>query len=140
MTKRKNPGAPKNSGAPKNLEAPRRRINSRAKGASAERELAAVFRAAGFPGAVRGQQRSGLEQADVVGGPPGFHFEVKRVEQLRVWQAYSQAVRDAPGTVPVVATRRNGSRWLAVLSLDALLGLISAAIERDARAAEEWTP
>ena len=98
-------------------------MNARAKGAAGERELAAVLRAAGY-GAVRGQQRSGLEQADVV-GMDGWHVEVKRVELLNVWRAFAQAVRDAPaGARPLVAARRNRSEWLAVVRLSDLLQLL----------------
>ena len=107
--------------------APRRRINSRAKGAVGEREFAELLRASGWPGAMRGQQRSGLEQADVVGGPERVHWEVKRVESLNVWAAHEQAVRDAePHELPVVAMRRNKSRWLAVLPLEDLLTMLRA--------------
>lgn len=98
---------------------------SRRKGAVGERELAAVLRSHGFTGAKRGQQRSGLEQADVVDGPKGWHLECKRVERLNVFEAFRQATRDAPpGTVPMVATRRSGEEWLAVVELDVLLALI----------------
>lgn len=105
-------------------EKPRRK-NSRAKGAVGERELAEVLRAAGWPGARRGQQRSGLDQADVIGGPENVHLECKRVETLRLWPAIEQAARDAPaGTVPVVVHRRSRSGWVAILDLRALLSLL----------------
>jgi len=103
-----------------------RRINSRAKGAAGEREFAAVLRAAGWPTARRGQQRSGLDQADVIDGPREVHWEVKRVEALSVWAAAAQAARDAgPGEVPVVAMRRNGGDWLAVVPLTFLLQVLA---------------
>jgi len=105
---------------------PRRRINSRAKGAVGEREFAELLRVSGWPGAKRGQQRSGLEQADVVDGPERVHWEVKRVESLNVWQAFEQAARDARHELPVVAMRRNKSRWLAVLPLEDLLTMLRA--------------
>lgn len=102
----------------------KKRKNSRAKGAVGERELSAFLRERGFALAVRGQQRSGLEQADVV-GVPGVHIECKRVEALNVWKAYAQAKRDARGAdLPMVAMRRNRDKgWLAVLDLDAFLKL-----------------
>lgn len=104
-----------------------RGAHSRRRGATAERELADVIRSYGYP-AMRGQQRSGLEQADVVGGPEGWHFESKRTEALNVWKAFEQAQRDRrPGEVAVVATRRDRSPWLAVVELDTLLRLIKAA-------------
>lgn len=104
-----------------------RGAHSRRRGATAERELADVIRSYGYP-AMRGQQRSGLEQADVVGGPEGWHFESKRTEALNVWRAFEQAQRDRkPGEVAAVATRRDRSPWLAIVELDTLLRLIKAA-------------
>ena len=63
----------------------------------------------------------------MIDGPPGVHFEVKRVENLNVWAAHEQATRDArDGEVPVVAMRRNRSSWLAVLPMHTLLLLLQA--------------
>lgn len=103
-------------------------VNSRRKGASGEREFAEELRRNGWPNARRGQQRSGVDQADVIDGPPGVHWEVKRVEALNVWKAMAQAQRDAPaGALPAVAMRRNNGAWLAVVPLDAFLALLRAA-------------
>jgi len=102
-------------------------MNSRQKGARGERELAQVLSEFGWP-ARRGQQRSGVDQADVIDGPPGVHFECKRVETLNVWSAYEQACRDAPAEhMPVVAMRRNKSPWLAVVDLRVFLRLLGGA-------------
>lgn len=99
---------------------------SRNKGKVGERELAAVLRSHGYPGARRGQQRAGVDQADVIEGPIGWHLECKRVESLNVHKAFAQAKADAaPGSVPLVATRRNGEEWLGVVELDVLLALIA---------------
>lgn len=117
-----------------------KRAEGRRKGATGERELAAVLAEFGWP-ARRGQQRSGLDCADVVDGPPGFHFEVKRTEALRLWPAMEQATRDAaPGETPVVVTRRNKSPWLAILDLRTFLRMLPAppaapAVERSSVAA-----
>lgn len=101
------------------------KINSRSKGANGERELAGVLSSFGFA-ARRGQQRSGVDSADVIDGPPGWHFEVKRVERLNLWQAFAQAQRDAPnGETPLVAARRNHGPWLAIVDLRVLLGMIA---------------
>ncbi|RLE16525.1 MAG: hypothetical protein DRJ50_14940 [Actinobacteria bacterium] len=122
----------------------------RDRGKLGERELAAVFRARRWPNARRGQQRSGLDQADVVDGPDGCHFEVKRVERL-VWRtAMQQAIDDAAAAtvaagalarsaggvppssvIPVVATRRNQDEWFALLRLDDLLDMLE--VVEDAR-------
>lgn len=105
-------------------EAPRSK-NSRAKGKTGELEFKELLREAGWPNARRGQQRAGVDQADVIDGPPGVHFEVKRVENLNVWAAHEQATRDAPaGHTPIVAMRRNRSSWLAVLPMHELLQLL----------------
>lgn len=117
-------------------ETPRRK-NSRQKGAAGERELAHEFQAAGYPNARRGQQRSGLDQADVIGGPAGWHVESKRVERLDVYGAHDQARRDCPaGSTPIVAWRRNGRPWLAVLALDDWLALVRRANTAAPNAAE----
>lgn len=104
-----------------------KRAEGRRKGAVGERELAAVLAAHGWP-ARRGQQRSGVDTADVIDGPPGWHFECKRTEALQLRKATAQAKRDAPrGTVPVVAHRWNGGPWLAIVDLDAFLRLLPPA-------------
>ena len=61
-------------------------VNSRAKGARGERELAEILRCYGFS-ARRGQQyRGGADSPDVM-GLPGIHIEVKRVERLNIYDA-----------------------------------------------------
>lgn len=104
-------------------------IHSRNKGASGERELASVFKAAGYPDARRGQQHAGgPDSPDVMGGPVGYHWECKRVEAGNPYVWHDQAVRDAGGrSVPIVAHRRSKRPWLAILTLEALLALIAKA-------------
>lgn len=101
-------------------------MNSRSKGKRGEIEWRNELRAAGWPDAKRGQQRSGLEEADVVGGPVGIHWEVKRVERLNLAEAVAQAERDAQGSVPVVAHRRNREReWRATVPARWLLDVLA---------------
>lgn len=102
-------------------------VNSRTKGKRGELELRDVLREEGWVHAQRGQQRSGLEQADVVGGPEGIHFEVKRVERLDLRGAVAQARQDAgEGELPVVAHRRDRERdWLVTLDLRAFLRAVA---------------
>lgn len=102
-------------------------MNSRQKGKRGELEWRDVLREEGWLGAARGQQRSGLEEADVVGGPVGMHFEVKRVERLDLRAAVEQAKRDAGGNqIPVVAHRRNSDRqWLATVDARTLLRMVA---------------
>lgn len=107
-------------------------VNGRQKGARGEREWAEFLRDHGWPHARRGQQRSGVDQADVIDGPLGYHWEVKRVEQLNVWAALRQAERDAGENVPAVAMRRNRTPWVVVLPAEHALELIAKAQAYDA--------
>ena len=93
-------------------------MNSRAKGAGGERELAKALREYGYD-CRRGQQYSGANgDADVV-GLPGIHIECKRVERLNLAEAMHQAERDArPGELPAVFHRRNGEPWLVTMPLE----------------------
>lgn len=100
-------------------------INSRAKGARGERELAEFLRAHSIE-ARRGQQFSGgADSPDVVTSLPGVHFECKRVEAGNPYVWLAQAQRDAGSkNIPVVAHKRNGKDWMAILPLEALLTLL----------------
>ncbi|AWN24024.1 hypothetical protein DKM44_12925 [Deinococcus irradiatisoli] len=104
---------------------PKRRVNSRAKGARGELELAHALTAAGFP-ASRGQQHKGGENSpDVVcEALRAFHIEAKLTAtckihspaQLALWDA--QAQRDAGQfRTPLVIHRWNGNKiwWVRVL-------------------------
>lgn len=93
-------------------------MNSRAKGASGERELANVLKEYGFQ-TRRGQQYSGANgDADVV-GIEGIHIECKRVERLNIDEAMSQSIQDArEGEIPVVMHRKNRKPWLVTMRLE----------------------
>ena len=96
----------------------------RNKGARGERELAAWLRERGHA-ARRGQQFSGgPESPDVVCPDVPFHFECKRTERIRLYDAMTQAIADAGDKVPVVAHRRNRGEWLAILRLEDLIVLL----------------
>lgn len=101
-------------------------MRSRRKGKVGERELARHLSERGFP-ARRGQQhRGGEHSADVVSDRlVGVHLECKRCERLNLYDALDQARRDAGEfDMPVVAHRRNGREWVAILPLDELLTLL----------------
>jgi hypothetical protein len=89
-----------------------------------------VLREAGFLKAYRTQQYSGKTgQACDVTCPelPSIHWEVKRVEAGNPYNWMEQAVCDSSGAIcriPIVAHKRNGKQWLAVLALDDLLALL----------------
>lgn len=98
---------------------------SRDKGLKGEREVAAIYAAAGL--VVRGLEGGGDHL--VVGAPAAglvLHSEVKRQETARPWLWWEQATEEAPpGTIPVVAFRRNRSRWLAMIDLEQLAKLLA---------------
>ena len=101
-------------------------VNSRAKGAEGERELAKILRERGYE-ARRGQQFCGANgDADVV-GLPGYHIECKRVEKLNLEAAMEQSKRDArQGEIPIVVHRKNRHEWLATLRLEDFLDVIQS--------------
>ena len=86
------------------------KINSRTKGAVAEREVAKLLRSQGHTEARRGQQYSGIGQADVI-GVKGIHLEIKRQERVQDEQWLKQSERDAKNEIPVVMYRRNHEQW-----------------------------
>jgi len=93
------------------------KINSRAKGARGERELANKLKEYGYD-CRRGQQYSGLEGDDVV-GLEGIHIECKRVERLQLTDAMLQSRRDAKlDEVPVVMHRKNNEDWKVTMYLE----------------------
>ena len=102
-------------------------MNSRAKGSRGERELRDQLRAAGFVNARRGQQFAGGPDSPDIVCPelPTIHFECKRVEAGNPYNWMDQAIRDAgPTKLPIVAHKRNGRDWLAVLTLKDLINLL----------------
>ena len=91
-------------------------INSRAKGAKGERELAGILRDYGY-NCRRGQQYSGLEGEDVV-GLDYIHIECKRVQSLNIEKALQQSKRDAKeNQIPAVFHRKNKEKWKVTLDL-----------------------
>jgi hypothetical protein len=99
------------------------KINSRAKGAAGERELAGYLREQGWQKARRTQQYAGNPEGgsgDVVCENFPFHIEGKRCQALKPEEWMEQSKRDCPaGKIPAVFFRRNGRKeWLVVLSAD----------------------
>lgn len=110
---------------PAKKSAPKKRINSRQKGAAAERELANLLKEKGYVTARRGQQfHGGGDSPDVV-GLDGFHIEAKRVEAGNLYNWLKQSVRDAKaGNVPIVIHRKSKEPWVVILKLDDFLPLL----------------
>jgi hypothetical protein len=118
---------------------------SRRKGIAGEAEVAAIWRAYGFD--VRGLEGegdhavsrpelylAGVRQPDPEPDIPPrqirqavhIHSEVKRSEKCRPYEWMAQAEAEAPaGAVPVVAFRRNRSKWYAIVGLDDLARLLA---------------
>ena len=94
---------------------------SRRKGCRGELEAAAELRRLFRVEARRGRQYQGCDEApDVQTAITGVHFEVKRVEALRLYAAIEQAIDDAGPNVPVVLHRANQRPWVAIVRLDDL--------------------
>ncbi len=101
----------------------------RRKGAVGERELAAILTRAGFPASRNA--RNGVSAEDIAHAIPGVWLEAKRQETARIWPWLAQAELGARLSeevtgepfVPVVAFRRNRSRWYAALPLEDLIHL-----------------
>ena len=97
-------------------------VNSRAKGARGERELAKLIREMFGVGARRGQQFCGANgDADVV-GIEGVHIEAKFVENLNLGKAFEQSVRDAEKKkeLPVVIHKKSRKPWMITLRFEDL--------------------
>lgn len=94
------------------------KINSKDKGKRGELEVSHILQAHGYTDARRGQQFCGIAgDADVV-GVPGLHIEVKRTERLHLYDAMTQAERDArEGEIPVVVHRQSKRPWVVVVTL-----------------------
>jgi Holliday junction resolvase len=97
--------------------------SSRRKGVKGEREVAAIWQAAGFE--VRGLEGLG-DHVVICGNGVTIHSETKRQERLQLPIWLRQAADEAPsGTVPVVAFRQNRGEWYAALPLAALAELLA---------------
>ena len=95
----------------------------RRKGIRGELEVAAILRAHGFAA-----RRDGRLDEDLAHDVAGYHFEVRRRETLALPAWTRDAEQGAAGRVPVVAYRRSGEPWYAVLPFEELARLL--AIER----------
>ena len=95
-------------------------MNSKRKGKAGELEWCKFCREHGFEAVRRTAQFCGNtgEAADCV-GLCGSHQEVKRVEKLNIHEAMAQAEHDAEaeskGNMPIVAHRRNNTKWLVTM-------------------------
>lgn len=108
---------------------------SREKGKRGEREVAKIFRDAGYAEAHRTSQYCGKTgDASDVTGVPGIHLEVKYVEREQIRSWYAQATRDAEaagrGDIPAVIHRKTHSDWLVTMSLADFIEILKRGEER----------
>ena len=102
-------------------------INSKAKGKRAELELVRLFKENGYEARRTAQYcgKSG-EAADVI-GLPGISVECKRQEKLNIYDAITQAKRDAEaagkGDLPAVFHRKNNCPWLVTMTADSFFAI-----------------
>ena len=94
---------------------------SRRKGVRGELEAAGELRRLFRVEARRGRQYHGGDEApDLKTAIDRVHFEVKRVEALRLYAALDQAIADAGPNIPVVLHRASQRPWVVILRLDDL--------------------
>lgn len=100
--------------------------SQREKGAQFERDVAIIFRLAGWPRAHRSSDgRVQAARGDIADGPDGVHVECKRHEKLNVPAAFDQVVRDAnPTDIAVLVHRPSRHDVMATLPLSDLLPLL----------------
>lgn len=98
--------------------------NSKKKGKTGELEACQALREALGIAAARSQQYCGKAgDADLQTELTKVHWEVKRTEYLRLYDAIEQAQADCGDKIPVVLHRRNRGEWLAVVPLAFLSAL-----------------
>ena len=121
-------------------------LNSKKKGSAGEREFLHLLEERGVE-ARRNEQRyvGGLDNPDIsaqLGGVP-IHFEIKRAERFRLYDALEQAQRDANGhALPVVAHRQNRRPWVVVMTLEDFLSIMKGGCcyqpKNNEREPREW--
>jgi Holliday junction resolvase len=131
VKKTRNPIA-KNVGInkPKVIPDKKKKVNGRAKGKQGELEFVNFLKERGID-ARRGQQYAGgTDSPDVIasGVLSSVHIEVKRKESGNIYHWLKQAATDAElFKMPVVAHRKNGERWVAIMDFRDLLTLLERA-------------
>lgn len=99
-------------------------INSREKGRKGEIEFIKRHLLPYWPGCKRNLDQFGDDKRDCV-EVAGIHFQIKRTESLRVWAAIEQAETEARDhDLPVVAFRRNRSKWYCIVEADEMVALL----------------
>ena len=110
-------------------------VNSRAKGARAERDLCQALRETLKWDARRSQQFCGnAGDADlIVDQAPNLFVESKMVEKLNVTQAMEKAVDQCGGALPILCHRKKRTEWLVTVRLTDLAALASMVMSSSTR-------
>jgi hypothetical protein len=97
---------------------------SRDKGARGEREFIQQHLVPFWPEAKRNLDQFTGDKRDVI-NVAGCHFQIKRTESLRLYDAIEQAETEAAATdLPVVAFRRNHAPWRVVVDAAEFVALL----------------
>lgn len=97
----------------------------RGKGNRGEREVIEILHSHGWGFARRNFQSGGQGGSDLTNGPADTAIEVKYCETARIWAWLAQCEAAArPTELPIVAFRRNHSKWYACVELEELLALL----------------
>lgn len=98
-------------------------VNSKAKGARFERQLASKFREHGYEARRTAQYCGNTGDASDVVGLPGIHIEAKHQERMQLYDWMAQAKRDSAesGNLPVVFHKKNNCEILVTMELDSFM-------------------
>lgn len=99
-------------------------MNSKQKGKRGELEACKIINQVLGVEARRGVQYQGSPDSPDVITALGIHFEVKRTNKLRLWQALQQSIQDAGESVPVVLHRADRQDWIISLRFEDVLRLV----------------
>lgn len=100
-------------------------VNSKAKGARFERQLASRLREYGYQTRRTAQYCGKSGDASDVVGLPGLHIEAKHQERMSLYEWMSQAKRDSEGTgrLPAVFHKKNNAEILVTMELEDFMNL-----------------
>lgn len=100
-------------------------VNSKAKGARFERQLASRLREYGYDARRTAQYCGKSGDASDVVGLPGLHIEAKHQERMSLYEWIAQAKRDSKGTgrLPAVFHKKNNAEILVTMELEDFMNL-----------------
>jgi hypothetical protein len=100
-------------------------VNSKAKGARFERQLASKLREYGYNTRRTAQYCGNTGDASDVVGLPGLHIEAKHQERMSLYEWMAQAKRDSrdTGRLPAVFHKKNNAPILVTMELEDFMNL-----------------